>query len=310
MRGKKKRKDVIEFALHLSDEILLLHRELEDKTYRHGPYHAFKINDPKPRDIHKASVRDRLIYHAVHRVLYPYFDNKFIYDSYSCRLGKGTHKAINRFCNYARKISRNNMRTVWVLKGDIRKFFASIDHEVLKNIFKKYIFDANTLWLLGQLIGSFYTTGKDGVGLPLGNLTSQLFVNIYLNEFDQFVKRKLKATYYIRYADDFVILSESRSYLARLIPELSKFLENKLRLTLHPKKLFIKTLASGVDFLGWVIFPRHLVPRTSTKKRVIKRLRINYSKQSLASYFGLLGHGDTFALTQKLRRLHQDELTN
>jgi len=164
----------------LTDHILQLHQDLKDKTYRHGKYHAFKINDPKPRDIHKASVRDRLVHHSIYKILYPYFDNKFIFDSYSCRLDKGTHKAIARFKNFSQKVSVNNTRTVWILKGDIKKFFASIDHIILQGILKRYIVDQDILWLLNQLISSFNTEDKTNVGLPLGNLTSQLFVNIYI----------------------------------------------------------------------------------------------------------------------------------
>ena len=137
LRGKRKRQDIAEFSLHLTDNILVLHRELVDKTYKHGNYQEFKISDPKPRVIHKATVRDRLLHHALYRVLYPYFDRLFISDSYSCRKGKGTHKAINRLREYGRKVSYNNTRTVWILKCDIRKFFANIDHTVLKEIMEK-----------------------------------------------------------------------------------------------------------------------------------------------------------------------------
>jgi len=308
LRGKKKRKDVIEFSLHLTDHILQLHQDLKDKTYRHGKYHAFKINDPKPRDIHKASVRDRLVHHSIYKILYPYFDNKFIFDSYSCRLDKGTHKAIARFKNFSQKVSVNNTRTVWILKGDIKKFFASIDHIILQGILKRYIVDQDILWLLNQLISSFNTEDKTNVGLPLGNLTSQLFVNIYMNEFDQFIKHKLKVKYYIRYADDFVVFSKNKIYLEQLIPQLGKFLGNNLRLTLHPQKLFIRTLASGVDFLGWVIFPHHLVPRTSTKKRMFKRLQQHCSKKSLTSYTGILGHGNTYKIVREIKTNYPDFL--
>ena len=137
LQRKRRRKDVEEFSVHLMDNILSLHRELVGRNYRHGGYVAFKINDPKPRDIHKASVRDRLLHHAIYRVLYPYFDRKFIHDSYSCRDRKGTHRAIDQFRKYGRRTSKNNTRPCFVLKCDIRKFFASIDHEVLKQIFAR-----------------------------------------------------------------------------------------------------------------------------------------------------------------------------
>ncbi len=290
-----------EFILNFMDNLLALHQELAQKTYRHGPYFAFKINDPKPRDIHKASVRDRLVHNAFSRILCPFLDRYFIYDSYSCRLKKGTHRAINRLGGAGRKVSQNHTRTAWILKGDIRKFFANIDHTILKQILKRYIADTDILWLLEQLIDSFNTKGKIGVGLPLGNLTSQLFINIYMNEFDQYVKRILKIRYYLRYEDDIVILHERRAKLLQLIPILSTFLETKLKLTLHPEKLFLKTLASGVDFLGWVQFPYHRILRTATKRRMFRKLREKPSRETIVSYLGMLRHGNTHKIVQSIK---------
>ncbi len=172
------------------ENIIELHNDLAAQIYKHGGYQAFKINDPKPRNIHKASVRDRLLHHAIHRTFHPFFDRIFTADSYSCRFKKGTHKATNRFREFFWKASKNNTKTCWVLKCDIRKFFENIDHKILINIFENYIPDKNIKWLLGEIIGSFLSK-REGVGLPLGNLTSQLFVNIYMNEFDQFMKHKL-----------------------------------------------------------------------------------------------------------------------
>jgi len=136
--------------------------------------------------------------------------------------------------------------------------------------------------------------------LPLGNLTSQLLVNIYMNEFDHFLKRELKITHCVRYADDFVIVHENKNYLENLLPEISKFLETRLKLSLHPDKVFIKTLASGVDFLGWIHFPHHRILRTSTKRRMFKNLDQNRTRESLISYQGLLSHGNTYNLSKKL----------
>lgn len=300
MKGKIKRKDVAEFSLRLMDNILELHQDLVNRRYRHGQYKAFKINDPKPRDIHKADVRDRLLHHAIYRILYSYFDRKFIYDSYSCRIDKGTHRAINRFRDFVRKVSRNNTRTAWVLKCDIKKFFANIDHKILMNILKAYTGDGAAIWLLKQVVESFNTEGRVGTGLPLGNLTSQLLINIYMNEFDQFVKRELKIKYYLRYADDFLILHENREYLSDLILKLADFLETRLKLSLHPKKVFIKTLSSGVDFLGWINFPHHRVLRTATKHRMLGKLKQNNSTETLVSYLGLLKHGNTYKLANRM----------
>jgi len=300
LKGKRNRKDVQEFQLCLMDNILSLHRDLK-KTYSHGSYYAFNISDPKPRNIHKASVRDRLLHHAVYRVLYPFFEKKFIHDSYSCRLGKGTHKATRQFQRYFWKVSKNNTKICWVLKCDIKRFFANIDHRILIEILKKYISDEDTIQLLKIVINSFYST-EPGKGLPLGNLTSQLLVNIYMNEFDQYVKHKLKTKYYIRYADDFMVLSRDRNSLLRNVRYIVHFLDERLKLTLHPNKVFIKTFASGTDFLGWVHFSDHRVLRTTTKRRMFKNLFQNLTKESRTSYLGLLKWGNAYKIGEQIRK--------
>lgn len=277
------------------DNIILLHRQLISKKYSHGGYCAFKINDPKPRDIHKASVADRLLHHAIYRILYSYFDSKFIYESYSSRKIKGAHRALNRFREFSRKVSSNNTKTAWILKCDISKFFGNINHKILLDILGKYIKDSDVLWLLKKVVDSF------PLGLPLGNLTSQLLVNIYMNELDQFLKRTLRVKYYIRYADDFVIFHENKPYLEDLIPKISQFLKKRLMLSLHPNKVYIKTLESGVDFLGWVHFPDHRILRTATKKRMFKKLKQKNASSTLNSYLGLLKHGNTYQLVKKLQ---------
>jgi retron-type reverse transcriptase len=306
LRDKKKKKDVILFQARLMDNIFSLHNDLKNKTYGHGNYHAFNISDPKPRIIHKATVRDRLLHHLIYRELYEFFDTKFIHDSYSCRLNKGTHKAIDSFRDFGRKVSKNNTKTCYVLKCDIRKFFANIDHIVLKQILSRTVLDTDTLWLLGQVIDSFSSNThlRDSVnvskGLPLGNLTSQLLVNIYMNKFDQYVKRKLKVKYYIRYADDFVILSEDKNELLLNLSYMRDYLKNELKLEMHPNKVFIKTLVSGVDFLGWVSFPKHRVLRTGTKRRMLKKMKKDPRRETVQSYLGLLRHGDTYKIQKML----------
>ncbi len=292
LAGKRSRLDVQGFEINLISNIISLHNDLVAKTYKHSSYQAFNISDPKPRNIHKAKVRDRLLHHALYRVLYPFFDKTFVADSYSCRIGKGTHKAMNRFREFAHRASCNNTKTVWVLKCDIKKFFASIDQAALIEILGEYVPDQNIRWLLGQIIGSF-NSPETGRGLPLGNLTSQLFVNVYMNEFDQFVKHKLKARHYIRYADDFVFMSEHRPWLESLVPLIKDFLEAKLRLTLHPRKLFLKTLSSGVDFLGWEHFSDHRVLSTTARRRMKNRITEHPTNETIQSYLGLLKHGNS-----------------
>ncbi len=160
------------------DNMLSLHRDLGNGNYKHGGYREFNISDPKPRIIHKATVRDRLLHHAVYRILYPFFDKTFIADSFSCRIGEGTHRAINRFRNFACIVSKNDTKTCWILKCDIKKFFASIDQDTLMKILDERIKDKRIISLLGEIIASF-SAGGGKTGLPLGNLTSQLFSNVY-----------------------------------------------------------------------------------------------------------------------------------
>lgn len=296
--GKRKKKDVQEFQCNFMDNILFLHKELSEERYKHSSYYAFKISDPKPRDIHKATVRDRLVHHAIYRQLYPLFDSAWIADSYSCRNDKGTHRAMNRFREFGYKISKNNTRTCWILKCDIRKFFASIDQETLLAIIARHVKDTRTQNLIKEVVESFSST-EIGKGLPLGNLTSQLLVNVYMNAFDQFAKHNLKSKCYIRYADDFVFMSHDRKWLESILPRIQKFLLENLLLSLHPNKVSIGTLSAGVDFLGWIHFPDHRVLRNATKRRMLRNLSEDRNQARLQSYKGLLSHGNAHRLSTK-----------
>ena len=265
-RGKRGRLDVQQFERHLEDNLFSIHRSLQRRTYRHGPYRAFYVQDPKQRHIHKASVTDRIVHHLLYNYLYKLFDKSFIYDSYSCRLDKGTHKAIDRLEGFTRKVSQNYTQPCWSLKCDIKKVFASVDHQILLGLLEDKIKDRNIIWLLNEVIKSFNIA--DGKGIPLGNLTSQVFANIYLNELDQFVKHNFKFHKYIRYADDFLFLSTDRNKLLKLINPLEKFLEERLQLELHPRKITIRKLNWGIDFLGYVVLPHYRLPRTKTRRRI------------------------------------------
>ncbi len=300
LKGKRYKKDVSEFSLKLDFNLRSLHYDLKNKIYSHSTYIAFRISDPKPRDIHKATVRDRVVHHALYKILYPYFDTKFIYDSYSCRVGKGTHKARTRFEQFYNKVSQNKTKQVWVLKCDIKKFFATIDHVILKNILRKHIDDKGILMLLFNIIDSFHTKDTPYKGLPLGNLTSQLLVNIYMNEFDQYVKHILKIQYYIRYADDFAVLSQDKQYLEDILASIAEYLTQRLKLELHPKKVSIATYSSGIDFLGFVHFPYHKTLRTVTKNRMLQNLARNTNPETKASYLGMLKWGNTWKIQKDI----------
>ncbi|OHA93466.1 MAG: hypothetical protein A3H52_01520 [Candidatus Zambryskibacteria bacterium RIFCSPLOWO2_02_FULL_39_26] len=306
-RGKKFKPDVAEFKSRLVENLMSLNSDIMFGNYKHGGYFHFKVSDPKPRDIHKASVRDRVVHHAIYRALYPYFDSKFIFDSYSCREGKGTHRALKQFEFFGGKESRNFSRTVWVLKCDIRKCFASVDHNILKNILGEHIKCNHTFSVVCNIIDSFsshiYAIADMGkVGIPLGNLTSQLFINIYLHKFDFWIKREVKISKYIRYADDFTVFSQSKAKLEFLLEQVKEFLEKELRFEIHPDKVFIKTLARGVDFLGWVHFPKYRVLRNKTKVRMRRNIKNNPKTGVITSYLGLLQYGNAYNLSIKVKR--------
>lgn len=308
VKGKRKKKDVMEFGRNLEDNLFDLHHRLQNQTYRHGTYQDFYVQDPKRRHIHKASVADRIVHHLLYNYLYEVFDKTFIYDSYSCRLDKGTHKGVLRLAKFTRKVSKNYTRPCWALKLDIKKFFASVDHKILKNLIGRKIHDKNILWLIGEIIDSFRLGVEPLRGIPLGNLTSQIFANIYLNELDRFVKNKLKIKYYIRYADDFVILDTEKKNLYPCTSRLEYFLKAKLNLELHPRKIIISNLRWGIDFLGYIVLPHYRLPRAETKRRMFKNLEEKICSdnfdQSLASYLGYLSHANAFKVIKEVREVY------
>lgn len=303
--GKRKKKDVQVYERNLEDNLFTLHEELRKKIYKHGKYEEFYVHDPKRRHIHKASVQDRVLHHLLYKYLYPLYDINFIFDSYSCRLEKGTHKGIKRLEQFTRKVSKNYTKTSFALKLDIKKFFASVDHEVLSKLFYRNIKDKDILGLLSEVLNSFNSEVGEGKGIPLGNLTSQIFANIYMNELDQFIKHNLKVKYYLRYADDFLLLSNSKKELENCLPSIREFLEKELELELHPNKIIFRELDWGIDFLGYIVLPHYILPRTKTKKRLFKKLKEKIGEenfdQSLQSYLGYLTHANSFKLTQKLK---------
>ncbi|MBU1327228.1 reverse transcriptase/maturase family protein [Patescibacteria group bacterium] len=303
--GKSGKPEVQLFVRTLEDSLFALHTALKRQTYQHGNYEAFWVNDPKRRHIHKAPVVDRVVHHILYTYLYDLFDPTFIHDSYSCRLGKGTHKGVERLVFFTRKVSQNYTRTCWALQFDIRRFFARADHKTLKLLLRRKIQDENILWLLDEVIDSFHSEMGYGKGIPLGNLTSQVFANIYLHELDHFMKHTLKVHWYIRYADDGVVVSSSRTLLEKLIEPIEDFLHTRLALTLHPRKVTIRKLSWGIDFLGYIVLPHYMLPRTKTKKRLVRRLKKQIElasfEQSWASYCGYLSHSSSFRLRERLK---------
>jgi len=314
-KGKREKLDVQEFEFRLEDNLFQLHQDLKSKKYKHNEYVGFYIYDPKKRHIHKATVRDRIVHHAIHRKFYLIFNPTFIFASYSSRKEKGIHRAIIKLDNMLRTVYQARGKC-FVLKCDIKKFFPTIDHKILVKIISKRIKDKNALWLIKKIIKGFeskFTTQRNKKGLPIGNLTSQLFVNIYMNEMDQFIKNQIKTKYYIRYADDFIIVHYNQNYLNQLKNKIEAYLKKELKLLMHPKKVTICKYHQGIDFLGYVILPKAIVLRTKTKKRIFRKLKERVKEyrqgkidektlmQSFSSYLGVLSHANGYKLEQKLR---------
>lgn len=290
-RGKRNKTDVNEFALKIGDNIFNLHYELLNEKYKHYGYFEFIKHDIKKRLIHKAIVRDRIVHHLIYENLYNYFDKYFIYDSYSCRINKGVHKAIKRYEYFGRKISKNYTKQVWVLKFDIKKCFASVNQNILLQILFDKIEDAKIFHLLQIIIKSF------DKGLPLGNLTSQLFINIYLHELDFYCKQNLKVKYYIRYADDVICMFENKNEAENMINEIKIFTREKLKLEIH--KVSIKTIYGGVDFLGFMHFPKYRILRKVTRDRMFR----NINEKNIVSYVGLLSYGNTQKIQEQINMI-------
>lgn len=216
---------VVNFEKDLQNNLLLLRSELLLHSYNPKPLVNFIIRDPKTRKISKSNFRDRIVHHALCNIIEPIFEKSFIYDSYANRTGKGTLKAIQRFDYFKRKISKNNTINCYAFKADIKKYFESVNHEILMKIINKKIKDNKILWLIRKIFNNGGGGRSTQKGMPLGNLTSQFFANVYLNELDQFVKHKLKAKYYIRYVDDFVILHNNKQTLEKYKEQINNFLK-------------------------------------------------------------------------------------
>lgn len=308
---KRNKPDVAEFEQKVEQHIFQLRRDLRDKTYKHGPYYGFWVHDPKRRRIHKAIVRDRILHHAIFRIINPVFEPTFIPTSFSCRVGKGTYKGIESVRDMLRAESRNGAEECWVLKCDIRKFFDSVDHSVLLDILKRRVGDVDAFGLLTKIVESYSTTVDKGI--PIGNLTSQMFANIYMGEFDHFIKHSLRVKKYARYTDDFVVVSSNKEYLEELLPPMQKFLREKLKLEMHPQKVTIRKYRQGADFLGYIVLPHNIAVRTRTKKRMFRKMAERaksyqngeISKASFEgafhSYLGVLSHADAHELTERFR---------
>jgi retron-type reverse transcriptase len=313
-RRKTLKPYVIEFDRNLRENILQLQQELLSQTYRPRPLQTFILRDPKTRTISKSDFRDRVIHHALCNIIEPIFEKQFIYDSYANRKGKGTLKAIQRFDHFKRKASKNGTRACLILKADIRHYFDEVDCTILLNLLRRRITDGRILYLIKTILENYRGT-KNGRGMPLGNLTSQFFANIYLHELDRFVKHSIKVQYYIRYVDDFVIFGEDCNVLSKYQCEINNFLKQKLSLELHPDKCKVIKLSCGVNFLGFRIFYHHRLLRKVNLRKLWRNL-VKFRELAssgdlsseeistfLAGWSGYALHAQTYRLRSKVRTM-------
>lgn len=299
---------VIEFESDLQDNLSSLRIELLFHYYQPRPLETFILRDPKTRKISKAHFRDRVIHHALCNIIEPMFEKSFICDSYANRIGKGAFKAIERFEHFSKEITQNYAFPAYVLKADIRHYFDTVDHDILLQVLKSKIKDARIIWLIKKILKN-HSLEK---GMPLGNLTSQFFANVYLNELDQFVKHRLKARYYLRYVDDFVILHRSQKVLEEWKINIDHFLYEHLALELHPDKSKIVSLEGGVDFLGFKVFPHYRLIKRRNRRKFQRTLRENSSlfenKQIdydelydfIEGWIAYAKHADTYKMRMKI----------
>lgn len=273
-------------------ELWALEEELRNKTWKPSPSTAFVVTKPKIREIFAAPFRDRVVHHLLYSNLVPVWEPKFIHDSYACRIGKGTHKAsIERLPQFLRSVTENGRKDAYCFQGDIQSFFTAMSHDVLYKLIEKHVAHPDLIWLARSII--LHDATKDhvkhgqsslfddvpqgkslfhvphGKGLPIGNITSQFFANVYLNELDQFLKHELKAKHYIRYVDDFLILHRNKEVLNEWRSDIDRFLRERLELLLHPRKQTIFPVRHGIDFLGYVVWQDHVLVR----KRVVRALK-------------------------------------
>jgi len=293
--GKIHKHDVVEFKMNLEEELLGIHFDLKNNCYQHSSYQTFKVYDPKERIIRKATVRDRVVHRLLYNYALPIFNRQWLSCSFSCRPGFGQHLSIKKVKKAIEIVTGNYSKRYFAVKCDIQKFFDNIDHQILFSLICREIYESHLRDLFFKVIDSYYLRQK-GTGLPIGNLTSQIFANIYLHELDLFAKHILKLRYYYRYADDFIFLVPDEKTGQEFVIKFGDFLINKLKLNLHPRKVIIRQTDWGVDWLGKILLPGYILLRSSTKKRMMKNIKngviANFDQRSLngmlASYGGLL----------------------
>ncbi len=309
-RNKRYRHEVLKFSAILEENIINIQNHLIWKSYTCGEYRQFIVSEPKERLIMALPFSDRVVQHALINVIEPIFENMFIYHSYACRKNKGAHVASKHLTKWLYDLHLQNGDSVYCIKADISKYFQNIDHDTLKRIIRHKIKCEGTLWLMDKIIDH---SGYEDihVGIPVGNLTSQLFANVYLNELDKFIKEELHIKHYMRYMDDFIILSNDKAYLRSVLALIEDFLSKRLKLRLNPKTYIFK-VKNGVDFVGYRHWHSHKKVRKSNIKRIRRKIRLfikrysdgkidfNTVNKSMQSWLGHIKHADTYNIRKTI----------
>jgi len=306
LRGKRLKKEVLPFTFNLSRNLCAIQRELQRKTYQVGKYFSFYIHEPKVRLVQALPFKDRIVQQALCLVITPLIEKSFIYDTYACIKGRGTHAGSNRLQGYLQQAQRQWQRP-YCLKCDIASYFPSINHEILLSFFRRKIKCPNTLWLIEHITNS----NDQQIGIPIGNLLSQLSANLYLSALDHYVKEELMVTYYIRYMDDFCILQGDKSMLSHLKNTIELFLWQNLRLKFN-HKTSIFPVPQGIDFLGYRTWASYKLIRNRSKNRMRRKLRkiqrlytrgkitLQTVNTIIQSWLGHCKHADTYLLRQEI----------
>lgn len=318
-KGKRHGREVQVFELDLEGNLIQLQNELIWSMYKTGEYRRFIVNEPKEREVAALPFRDRVVQHSLVSVIEQIWERRFIHDSYACRPGRGTHKGADRAQQMLREVQRKHGK-VFVLKADIAKYFYSIDHGILKKLVRRRVCCKKTLGLIDSIIDSTAAPGDLApAGVPIGNLTSQLFANVYLNELDEYVKHTLRERYYIRYMDDFCVVHHEKDHLQKIRKDIEDFLWSQLRLKTNAKtQVFPLGDKHGraLDFLGYRIWTTHRKLRKSSISRITKKLRSFQRKyaaglvdmkriqQSIKSWVAHASHASTYRLRKKLLWSH------
>lgn len=303
MKGKRHKRAAATFSFRLENDVLRIHHDLVNQAYKPGPYDIFEIREPKVRKICSSVFRDRVVHHAICNVIEPIFERRLIDDTYACRKDLGVHAALERAQWFTQKYSH-------YLKCDIRKYFESVDHAVLKDLLRRVFKDPKLIQLLDQIINHTTPDSAPGKGIPIGNLTSQHFANLYLGELDHYAKEVLRVKGYLRYMDDFICFGDSKEELHEILLAIRRFVGDELKLALKEKVVRVAPVREGVPFLGFRIFPNmtrlqrtNLVRfrrRFKKKQRLYREGSISEAEmvKSVSSMIAHINYGNT----TKLRR--------